>query len=200
MGKIVVSEFVSLDGVMEAPGGEQGYQHSGWVARFPDSGQFKYKFEEVFAHEALLLGRRTYEGFAAAWPSRERDGELGEFAVKMNRMPKYVASTTLKKAEWNNSTVLKGDVAEAVSKLKKTLGGDILVAGSRTLVNSLKQHDLVDEYRLMVFPIILGSGMRLFDEAADATALALVDTRRLESGTMILTYRPARTVGEGGLR
>ncbi|MGH2599360.1 MAG: dihydrofolate reductase family protein, partial [Dehalococcoidia bacterium] len=145
----------------------------------------------VFAHEALLLGRTTYEGFAEAWPPRE-----GEFADKMNSMPKYVASTTLQKAEWNNSTVLKGDAMAAVAKLKQELAGDILVNGSRTLVNALKQHDLVDEYRLMVFPIILGSGMRLFDDTQDATTLKLVDTHPLANGAVVLTYRPARG-GEG---
>ena len=189
MARLVVSEFVSLDGVMEAPGGEPGYRHTGWVAKFQDSGQIKYKLDEVLAHEALLIGRTTYEGFAAAWPSIE-----GEFGDKMNSMPKYVASTTLEKAEWNNSTVLKGDAMAAVSKLKEELGGDILVAGSRTLVNTLKRHDLIDEYRLMVFPIVLGSGMRLFDETVDATTLKLVDTHPLENGAVILTYQPARVV------
>src|SRR5207244_4431059 len=121
-------------------------------------------------HDALLIGRRTYETFAAAWPTRD-----GVFADKMNGMPKYVASTTLKRAEWNNSTVLGGDVPTAVAKLKQELVGDILVAGSRALVNALRQHDLVDEYRLMIFPIILGSGMHLFDDAINATTLVLAD-------------------------
>ncbi len=192
MGKVVVSEFMSLDGVVEAPGGEPGYRHSGWVAKLQDPAQFQYKLAEVLGHEALLIGRKTYESFAGAWPAR-----TGEFADKMNRMPKYVASTTLKNPGWNNSTVLEGDVAAAVSKLKDRLRGDLLVAGSRSLVNTLKQHDLVDEYRLMVFPVVLGSGMRLFAEAADATALQLVDTHRLPTGTMILTYRPARSTGRG---
>jgi dihydrofolate reductase len=187
MARIVVSEFVSLDGVMQAPGGEPGYRHSGWVMKFPDPEQFKYKLAEVLAHEALLLGRKTYEGFAAAWPSR-----AGEFAEKMNGMPKFVASTTIEKAEWNNSTVLTGDVPAEVAKLKTRLNGDILVAGSRTLVDTLKQHDLIDEYRLMVFPIVLGGGMRLFGETADAVTLALVDTRTLGNGAVILTYRPVR--------
>lgn len=190
MGRIVVSEFVSLDGVMEAPGGEPGFRHTGWVAKFQDSGQIKYKLDEVLAHEALLLGRKTYEGFAASWPLVE-----GEFGDKMNRMPKYVASTTLEQAGWNNSTVLKGEAMAAVSKLKEELGGDILVAGSRTLVNALKRHDLVDEYRLMVFPIVLGSGMRLFDQTADATTLKPVDTHSLENGAVILTYQPSRVDG-----
>ena len=147
MGKIVVSEFVSLDGVMEAPGGEPSYRHTGWVAKFPDAGQFKYKLDEILAHEAHLLGRRTYESFAGAWPAR-----TGPFADKINSMPKYVASTTLATADWNNTTVLKGDTATAVATLKQQLAGDILVAGSRTLVTTLRRNDLVDEYRLMVFP------------------------------------------------
>ena len=187
MARLVVSEFLSLDGVMQAPGGEPGYSHSGWVMKFPDPEQYKYKLDEVLAHATLLLGRKTYEGFAAAWPSR-----TGEFADKMNGMPKYVASTTLEKAEWSNSTVLHNDVPNAVSKLKERQGGDILVAGSRTLVNALKRHDLVDEYRLMVFPIVLGSGIRLFDQSADATMLELVDTRRLGNGAVILTYHPVK--------
>jgi dihydrofolate reductase len=192
VGKIVVSEFLSLDGVMEAPGGESGYRHTGWVMRFPDPAQYAYKLKEVLEHEALLIGRRTYEAFAGAWPARD-----GEFADKMNSMPKYVASTTLERAEWNNSTVLQGDVAAAVAKLKEQLSGDILVAGSRTLVNTLEQHDLIDEYRLMFFPIVLGSGMRLFDDAFDATTLTLVDMQRFESGTVVLTYRTSRAIDEG---
>jgi dihydrofolate reductase len=190
MGRVIVTEFVSLDGVMEAPGGEAGYKHTGWVGRFPDVGQFQYKLEEVLAHEAHLLGRTTYESFAGAWPYRE-----GEFADKINAMPKYVASTTLQNPEWNNTTVLQGDAMAAVARLKKDLKGDMLVAGSRTLVNSLKQHDLVDEYHLMVFPIILGSGMRLFDHAEDATTLTLIDTRPYENGIVHLTYQPANRNG-----
>jgi dihydrofolate reductase len=187
MGRVVVSEFVSVDGVMEAPGGEPGYAHSGWVLGFQVPAQVKYKLDEVLAAEALLIGRRTYESFAGAWPQRE-----GEFADRMNAIPKYVASTTLTDPEWSNTTVLDGDVPVAVAKLKAEVRGDILVAGSRALVNTLAQHDLVDEYRLMVFPIVLGSGMRLFDTTADATTLRLVDTQPLESGTVILTYHVAR--------
>jgi dihydrofolate reductase len=187
MGRIVVSEFVSVDGVMEAPGGEPGYAHSGWVLRFQVPAQVEYKLEEVLAAEALLIGRRTYDSFAGAWRQRE-----GEFADRMNAIPKYVASTTLTDPEWSNTTVLDDDVTEAVAKLKAGLRSDILVAGSRSLVNTLAHHDLIDEYRLMVFPIVLGSGMRLFDETPDATTLDLVDTRPLESGTVILTYHVAR--------
>jgi dihydrofolate reductase len=185
MANIVVAEFVSIDGVMEAPGGEPGYRHTGWVAKFQDAAQIRYKLEETLAHEALLLGRKTYESFAGAWPTY-----TGPFADKMNSMPKYVASTTLKSAAWNNSTVLNGDAMTAVAQLKRQLNGDILVAGSRTLVNALKHHGLVDEYRLMVFPIVLGSGMRLFDDSEDATSLKLVDTHPLDNGAVVLTYRP----------
>jgi dihydrofolate reductase len=190
MGKVIVTEFVSLDGVMEAPGGEEGYRHTNWVGRFPDVGQFDYKLEEVLAAEAHLLGRTTYESFAGAWPYRE-----GEMADKINAMPKYVASTTLKNPDWNNTIVLQGDAMAAVAKLKKELRGDMLVAGSRTLVNSLKQAGLVDEYHLMVFPIILGSGMRLFDDSEDASTLTLIDTRPYENGIVNLIYQPANRGG-----
>jgi len=188
MGRVVVTEFVSLDGVMEAPGGEPGYAHSGWVGRVPDGGHFAYKLEEVLEAEAHLLGRVTYESFAGAWP--DRDDEAG-FAAKVNAMPKYVVSSTLDSVEWNNSHLLEGDVAEAVQGLKEWIGGIILVAGSRTLVHHLMQHGLVDELRLMVFPVVLGSGMRLFPEARDAMSLELVDTQTFDSGVVVLTYRPA---------
>lgn len=189
MGKINVVEFVSLDGVMEAPGGEPGYRHTGWVARLLAPEQYQYKLDEVLAHEALLIGRITYESFADAWPSRS-----GPFGDKMNAMPKYVASTTLKNPQWNNTTVLAGDAIAAVARLKQEISGDILVAGSRTLVNALRRHDLVDEYQLMVFPLLLGSGMRLFDETEDATTLKLVRTLPMSNGAMVLTYQPARGV------
>lgn len=187
MGKVVVTEFISLDGVVEAPGGEPGYRHSGWVGKFPDRGQFDFKLTEVLSHEALLLGRITYESFAGAWPS-----ETGEFADKMNAMPKFVASRTRKNLDWNNSRLLQGEVPEAVARLKQDIAGDILVAGSRTLVNALRQHDLIDEYRLMVFPIILGSGTRLFEEFEEAQTLDLLETRPYDNGVIIMTYRPAR--------
>jgi dihydrofolate reductase len=185
MRKLIVTEFVSLDGVMEP-----GYKHSGWLAAFPDDPEWgKYKLDEVLEADALLLGRVTYEGFAAAWPSRTDEGGIAD---KMNSMPKYVVSSTLEELGWNNSSLLAGDVAEAVSALKQQDGGDILVAGSRTLVQTLIEHDLVDEYRLMVFPVILGSGRRLFpDDAADKKVLKLVDSRRFGSGVAVHTYRPA---------
>src|SRR6266550_2212573 len=154
MGRIVVTEFVSLDGVMEAPGGGEDFKHAGWTFEI-DRGEEgdKFKLDETLDAEALLLGRVTYEGFAAAWPSRT--DEVG-FADKMNTMPKYVVSSTLQDLTWNNSTRVDGDVAEGVAKLKEQVGGDIVVAGSATLVRTLVDQDLVDELRLMVFPVVLG--------------------------------------------
>ncbi len=185
MRRIVVTEFVSLDGVMEDPGGAEGTRHGGWSFQFNDPEGMKYKLDEVLDHEALLLGRVTYEGFAAAWP--EMTDDVG-FADKMNRMPKYVVSNTLKQADWNNSQILSGDVIAAVKGLKREDGGDILVAGSASLVRELMVGDLVDEYRLMVFPVALGSGKRLFAGEGDAVALRLVDVKTLPTGTVILTY------------
>ena len=181
-----MSEFVSLDGVMEAPGGEEGHPHSGWVIDFLHPGWEAYKLDEVLSSEALLLGRVTYDGFADAWPRRG-----GEFADKMNSMPKFVVSRTPKELEWNDSTLIQGDVADEVSKLKQWDGLDILVAGSRTLVHTLMDHDLVDEYRLMVFPVVLGSGRRLFPDTPDKTVLRLVDTQTFDSGVQVHTYEPA---------
>ncbi|MBN9619989.1 MAG: dihydrofolate reductase [Actinobacteria bacterium] len=160
MGRIVVSEFVSLDGVMEDPGGAEGYRHGGWALGFDrgPSGD-AFKLDELLAAEVMLLGRVTYQGFAAAWPSRE--DEQG-FAAKMNGMPKYVVSTTLTSADWNNSTVLSGDPIEEITALTARTTGDLLVAGSAQLVQLLAAHDLVDEYRLMIFPTLLGAGKRLF--------------------------------------
>jgi dihydrofolate reductase len=186
MGKVVVSEFISLDGVVEDPGGAERFDRGGWAFKFdrgPEGDRFK--LDEVMASEALLLGRVTYEGFAEAWPSRS-----GEFADKFNGMPKYVVSTTLKDPEWNNSTVIEGDVAEAVAELKRGVDGDILVNGSVQLVQTLMEHDLIDEYRLMVFPTILGVGKRLFGETSDAAALRLVDTKPAGE-TLILIYEPS---------
>jgi len=155
MGRIVVTEFVSLDGVMEDPGGGEDFEHGGWTFEI-DRGEEgdKFKIDEALEAEALLLGRATYEGFAAAWPSME-----GEFADKFNSMPKYVVSSTLEEAAWNNSTVLKGDVVEEVSKLRARPDGDIVVHGSAQLVQTLVEHDLVDELRLMVFPVVLGTAI-----------------------------------------
>jgi dihydrofolate reductase len=187
VGRIVVTEFVSLDGVMEDPGGAENFKHGGWSFEISrgDEGD-KFKLDEAFSSEALLLGRVTYEGFAAAWPSRE-----GEFADKFNSMPKYVVSSTLDEPEWNNSTVLKGDVAEEVGKLRQEQDGDIVVHGSARLVQTLIEHDLVDEIRLMVFPVLLGSGKRLFGETSDKKPLRLVDSKVVGDGVAILTYEPA---------
>ena len=187
MGRIVVTEFVSLDGVMEAPGGGEAYRHGGWTFEIErgDEGD-KFKLDEALSAEALLLGRVTYEGFAQAWPSRE-----GEFADKFNTMPKYVVSSTLEKPEWNNSTVLRGDLAEEIAKLKQEQDGDIVVHGSAKLVQALVEHDLVDELRLMVFPVVLGSGKRLFGETSDKKPLRLVDSKVVGDGVAILVYEPA---------
>jgi dihydrofolate reductase len=188
VGRIVVTEFVSLDGVMEDPGGAENFKHGGWtfeIARGEEGD--KFKLDEALDADALLLGRVTYEGFAEAWPSRE-----GDFADKFNGMPKYVVSSTLEKAEWNNSTLLKGDVVEEVSKLRQDLDGDIVVHGSARLVQTLVEHDLVDELRLMVFPVVLGTGKRLFGETSDKKPLQLADSKAVGDGVAILIYRPTR--------
>jgi dihydrofolate reductase len=188
VGRIVVTEFVSLDGVVEAPGGGEEFKHGGWSFEFDrgDEGN-KFKLDETVSSEALLLGRVTYEGFAASWPSRD-----GEFADKFNSMPKYVVSSTLENPEWNNSTVLKGDVPEQVAKLKQDVDGDVVVHGSPQLVQALLEHGLVDELRLMVFPVVLGSGKRLFGETADKLPLRLVDSKVVGDGVAIMVYEPVR--------
>lgn len=178
MGRIVVSEFISLDGVIEAPGGGEEYKHAGWtngISSGDDGNRFKY--EELMEAEVQLFGRVTYEGFAAAWPGMVE--ATGEFGRKMNDMPKYVISSTLDTAEWNNSTVLNGDVVDEVRRLKQRVDGVILVAGSSQLVRTLLQHDLIDELRLMVHPVVLGSGQRLFGETDDLTRLTLSDSRTM---------------------
>jgi dihydrofolate reductase len=186
VGRIVVTEFVSLDGVMEDPGGAESFRHGGWSFEIErgDEGN-TFKLDETLSSEALLLGRATYEGFAEAWPSRE-----GEFADKFNTMPKYVVSSTLGEPQWNNSTVLKGDAAEEVAKLKQEQDGDIVVHGSAQLVQALIEHDLVDELRLMVYPVVLGSGKRLFGETSDKKRLRLVDSQVVGDGVLILRYEP----------
>jgi dihydrofolate reductase len=196
VGRIVVTEFVSLDGVMEDPGGSEDFAYGGWSFEFDrgDEGD-NFKLEETIASEALLLGRVTYEGFAAAWPSRE-----GEFADKFNTMPKYVVSSTLEKPEWTNSTVLKGDVEEEVAKLKREREGDIVVHGSARLVQTLVDRDLVDEVRLMVFPVILGSGKRLFAETNDQKRLRLVDSKVVGDGVAILVYQATREQATDAVR
>jgi dihydrofolate reductase len=188
VSKVVVSQFVSLDGVFEDPGGSEDFEHGGWSFKFERGAEGdKFKLDEVMASEALLLGRITYEGFAAAWPSR-----TGEFADKFNGMRKYVVSTTLREPEWNNTVVIRDNVAEEVAKLKGEEGGDIIVNGSAQLVRTLVEHDLVDEYRLMVFPIVLGSGKRAFADGAGPKALELAGFEQVgPDGVVILTYRPA---------
>jgi dihydrofolate reductase len=176
MGKLVVSEFVTLDGVMEDPGGAEGFERGGWALQFDRGPEGdKFKLDELMEADALLLGRRTYEGFAEAWPSRT--DEMG-FADKMNSMPKYVVSTTLAEPGWQNSTVIGENVAGEIAKLKEQPGGDILVAGSCQLVQTLIEHDLVDEWRLMVFPVVLGAGKRLFKDGAEKTPLRLVEAKQ----------------------
>ena len=185
MSRIVVTEFVSLDGVMEDPGGAEGYRHGGWSFKFNDPVGMKFKLDETLATGALLLGRVTYEGFAAAWPSVKDD--VG-FADRMNSMPKYVVSATLEKAEWNNSRIIGIDDVERV---RDSHQGILLVAGSGALVRGLLERTLVDEVRLMVFPIVLGSGQRLFD-GAPLTRFALADSQPVgPDGVLVLTYTPA---------
>jgi dihydrofolate reductase len=187
MGRIVVTEFISLDGVMEAPGGGEDFERGGWTFEF-DQGEdgARFKLEETLDAEAVLLGRVTYERFAAAWPSQE-----GEFADKFNAMPKYVVSSTLQDPQWNNSTVLGGDVVEEVAKLRQNRDGDIVVHGSARLVRTLVEHDLVDEVRLMVFPVVVGAGKHLFGDTSGTKRLRLVDARTVGDGVAILIYRPA---------
>jgi dihydrofolate reductase len=190
VGRIVVTEFVSLDGVMEAPGGGEGFKHEAWSFEI-DRGEEgdRFKLEETLRSEALLLGRMTYETFAGAWPSRT--DEAG-FADKFNSMPKYVVSSTLEEPEWNNSTVLEGDVVEEVSRLKRDLDGEIVVHGSARLAQTLLENDLVDELRLMVFPVVLGTGKRLFGETSDKKRLRLTDSKTVGDGVAILVYEAAR--------
>ena len=186
MRKRIVSTFLSLDGVMEAPGGEAGTPHAGWVFDFMGPEQLRYKLHEALEAESLHIGRVTYQSFAGAWPKR-----TGEFADNMNAMPKQVVSSTLRDPAWTNCTVIAGDVAEAVAQLKAGTGGPVLVPGSRTLVHALMASKLVDEYRLMLFPLILGSGRRLFPETPHKTVLRLTGTRAFPSGVVVQTYQPA---------
>jgi dihydrofolate reductase len=187
MSKLIVTEFVTLDGVMEAPGGEPTHPHSGWVADYMSPEQLRYKLDEVLEAESLLIGRVTYEGFSAAWPERE-----GKFADKMNSMPKYVVSSTLSEPlDWNNSTLIQGDVVEEVGKLKQQEGGPIVVAGSATLVQSLIENDLVDELCLMVFPVMIGGGKRPFPESRLRKSFKPTDTQTFGPGVAVTTYERA---------
>ena len=180
MRKVFVTELLTLDGVMEAP--------DQWSVQFRSDEAGQFKFDELLASDALLLGRVTYEEFAAAWPTMEGTGEFGE---RMNGLPKYVVSTTLDEVSWNNSHLIKGNVAEEVAALKQQPGQDISIYGSAGLVRSLMQHGLIDEFRLMIFPIVVGKGKRLFPDGIDSAVLNLVDTKTFGSGVVVLTYEPA---------
>jgi dihydrofolate reductase len=194
MRRLIASEFVTLDGVIEAPGHEQHRDgKNAWALRVTSEEQQRFKAEELYAADALLLGRVTYQIFAAFWPSAPGDED---FAKGMNGIRKYVVSRTLREAQWSNTVILRGDIVDEVSKLKGQRGGDILVFGSADLVNSLMSQDLIDEYRLLVFPVVLGSGKRLFREESDTSHLRLVRSKAFSSGTVLLTYqRPARSPG-----
>ncbi|HEV2414331.1 MAG TPA: dihydrofolate reductase family protein [Candidatus Dormibacteraeota bacterium] len=188
MGKIVVSDNVSLDGVVQDPSGDEGFARGGWVGLIRDRPDLnKLALDEALGAEAMLMGRRTYEWFAARWPSR-----TGELADRLNGVPKYVVSSTLERATWNNSTVLRGDVLSEVAKLKEQLNGEIVVPASFRLVRTLMDHDLVDELRLKIFPIVLGAGERLFGETDDKKAMRLLEVRTLDGNTAYLTYTRVR--------
>ena len=185
MRKIIVTEFITLDGVVEAPGGnETPHPHGGWQFKYNSPETGKYKIDELASVDALLLGKITYANFAAYWPA-----QTGAFADPINRMPKYVVSRSLQKAEWNNSHILR-DVAKDVAALKKTDGGNILVYGSATLVKALLHHDLIDELRLMVFPVAIGGGLRIFDDSRELKKFALKHSRAIDNGVLILEYQP----------
>ena len=188
MGRIVVSDNVTLDGVVQDPAGDEGFRVGGWVGLIRDRPELaKLARDEALGAEALLLGRRSYEWLAARWPSRS-----GELADRLNSMPKYVVSSTLENPEWNNSTMLKGDALDEVTKLKHELEGDIVVPASFQLVHTLMEHDLVDELRLKIFPVVLGAGERLFGETSDKKAMRLIHTRTVEGDVVFLTYEAVR--------
>jgi dihydrofolate reductase len=190
MGKIVISENVSLDGVVQDPTGDEGFKRGGWFGQIGEKDReewAKVEFGEALGTEALLLGRRSYEWFAARWPSRS-----GEWADRLNSVPKYIVSSTLVDPDWNNSTVLNGEVVNEVSRLKQELDGEIVVYASCQLVRTLMEHDLVDELRLMVYPVVLGAGERLFGETSDKKSMRLVDTRTVGDGLAYLTYEVVR--------
>jgi dihydrofolate reductase len=189
MGRLVVSEFITADGVMEDPGGSEGGEHGGWSFRNPAPEGQLFKLDELRASDVLLLGRVTYAGFAAAWPAME--DAAGEFGKKMNEMPKVVVSATLTDPEWRNTTVISGSVPEEVAKLKERYDGDTLVCGSATLVRALAEHNLVDEYRLMVHPVVLGTGKRLFSDGFPLVSLQLAESRKVGPDVLLHIYRPA---------
>ncbi len=177
---------MTLDGVVEDPGGAEKFKYGGWSFQFWDEDIAKFKFDELFAGSSLLLGRITYEGFAKAWPTMKDTGEFGEM---MNNLPKFVVSTTLDRADWKNSTIIKNNIIKEISKLKEKPGKDILVFGSANLAQTLMQHNLIDEYNLLVYPIVLGTGKKLFKEGIDKTVLKLVKTESFKSGVVLLKYQ-----------
>jgi dihydrofolate reductase len=190
LGKIIVTENVTLDGVIQDPAGDEGFRHGGWVGRIGGQGReeaAKVALDEALDTEAMLLGRRTYEFLAARWPSR-----TGALADRLNSKPKYVVSSTLQAPAWNNTTVLKGDAVSEASKLKQQVTGDIIVAGSFQLLHPLLDHDLVDELRLMIYPVVLGIGKRLFGETTEKKPMRLVGTKTVASDLVLLTYEPVR--------
>jgi dihydrofolate reductase len=190
MGRIIISENVTLDGVIQDPAGDEGFRHGGWIGRIGDRGRgeaARVALDEALGTEAMLLGRRSYEFLAARWPSR-----TGQFADRLNSKPKYVVSSTLRDPAWNNTTVLQGDVVDEVSKLKQQLGGDIVVAASFQLLPTLLEHDLVDELRLMIYPVVLGTGKRLFGETSDKKPMRLVSNRTVAPDLVFLTYELIR--------
>jgi dihydrofolate reductase len=185
MGKLVVTEYVSIDGVFEDPGGSENAGHGGWTFAYFDQDMLKFKFDELMAADVQLLGRVTYDGFAAAWPNfKDEQG----FADKMNNMPKVVVSSTLKDAAWNNTRIVSSNVTDEVNRLRQAPGGDIIVAGSATLVRYLAANDLVDEYRFLVHPIVLGSGKRIFDDSSPMQGMKLEEARSFGSGIVALIY------------
>jgi dihydrofolate reductase len=187
MGRIVISENISVDGVIQDPSGDEGFDRGGWVGNALTSPAFgKAALDDALCAEALLQGRRTYQFLAARWPARS-----GELADRLNSLPKYVVSSTLQDPAWDHTTVLRGDAVEEVTKLKRELDGEIVVAGSIQLVRTLMEHDLVDELRLLVHPVVLGAGERLFAETSDERPMRLVDTRAAD-GIVFLTYEPVR--------
>jgi dihydrofolate reductase len=191
MGKLIVTEFVSLDGVMEDPGGAEDFAHGGWSMKFNDDDGMRFKFQETMDAEVLLLGRVTYEGFARAWPTMR---DPAGFADKMNGMPKYVVSSTLTDPEWSGAEVLAdgGDTVAAVRALKQRIDGEILIAGSQSLIPTLAAADLIDEYRLMTYPIVLGTGKRVFEGVEAPFEVKLASAQTLANGTQILIYEPVR--------
>jgi len=191
MRKLIASEFLTLDGVMEDPGGAEGFKYGGWSLESYNSQYSKYKYDELFESDALLLGRKTYEGFSAAWPEYEKEDDTG-FARRMNALPKYVVSSTLKKAEWENSHLIKDNIGEEAAKLKAQSGQNILIAGSSVLIDWLSKLDLIDEYRLMIHPVVLGLGKPLFKTRDEKLKLKLLHSQVFDSGIIVLHYAPVR--------